>query len=221
MKRRVAKGQGELDISDPVTLARALNYKAIKKTIIYAVTFSRECVKDPILNESAKDARLQSHSTRHHHYDNEGWPTAVHVDEQSYLPVGGEKKMVTLQGMWPDRSQLLDEIIPVPVLLSLEINISRAEKDSGLQSRREENDARALIMRESKESRNKMWIRKAAEDAKVCGLKPYILCSNAGCIRQFTCQARVDQHTMCGTHMGMHFHRAAIQYHLQNMTINQ
>ena len=200
MKRRVAKGQGELDISDPVTLARALNYKAIKKTIIYAVTFSRECVKDPILNESAKDARLQSHSTRHHHYDNEGWPTAVHVDEQSYLPVGGEKKMVTLQGMWPDRSQLLDEIIPVPVLLSLEINISRAEKDSGLQSRREENDARALIMRESKESRNKMWIRKAAEDAKVCGLKPYILCSNAGCIRQFTCQARVDQHTMCGTH---------------------
>ena len=212
LKRRVAKGQGELDISDPVTLARALNYKAIKKTVSYAVTFSRECVKDPILNKSAKDARLQSHSTRHYHYDNEGWPTAVHIEEQSFLPVGGEKKMVTLQGMWPDRSQLLDEIIPVPVLLSLEINIidsiaaastvhiSRAEKDRGLQSRREENDARALIMRESKESRNQMWIRKAAEDARVCGLKPYILCSNAGCIRQFTCQARVDQHTMCGTH---------------------
>ena len=117
-----------------------------------------------------------------------------------------------LQGKWPDRSQLLDEIISIPMLLSLEINIidsiaaastvhiSRAEKDRGLQSRREENDARALIMRESKENRNQMWTRKAAEDARVCSLKPYILCSNAACIREFTCQAWADQHTMCGTH---------------------
>jgi hypothetical protein len=142
-----------------------------------------------------------------------------------------------LQGKWPDWSQLLDEIILVPMLLSLEINIidsiaavstvhiSRAEKDSGLQSRREENDARALIMRESKENRNQMWTRKAAEDARVCGLKPYILCSNAGCIREFTSQAWVDQHTtpcvVLTSPMGMYFHRAAIQYHLQNMTINQ
>jgi hypothetical protein len=211
-KRRVAEGQGSLDISDPVSLARTLNHKPLKKTVSYAITFSRQDAKDPILNKSAKDARLQSHSTRHYLYDDDGMPTAVHIEEQSFLPVGGEQKMVTLQGMWPDTAFPYPEIIPDSMLLSPEINIpvaivaassivvSKADKDRGLQSRREENEARAMIGRESKEMRNQMWVKKAEDDAILCGLSPYVLCSTAGCIRQFTSAARLDQHIMCGTH---------------------
>lgn len=190
-KRRVAEGQGGLDVCDPVTLARALNYKPLKKTVSYAITFSRQDAKDHIMNKSAKDARLQSHTTRHYIYDEDGMPTAVHIEEQSFLPVGGVQKMVMLEGMWPDTAFPYPEIIPTPMLLSPEINIpdaivaastivvSRAEKDRGLQSRREENEARATIAREIKEMRNQMWIKKAEDDAILCGLSPYVLCSTA------------------------------------------
>ena len=89
LKRRVAKGQGDLDINDAVTLAKALNYKAIKKTISYAVAFSRSSVKEPTFNRSAREARLQSHSTRNYMYDEDGVPTSVRIEEQSFLPIAG------------------------------------------------------------------------------------------------------------------------------------
>ena len=107
-KRRVAEGQGGLDVCDPVTLARALNYKPLKKTVSYAITFSRQDAKDHIMNKSAKDARLQSHLTRHYIYDEDGMPTAVHIEEQSFLPVGGVQKMVMLEG------SLIQRLFPRP-----------------------------------------------------------------------------------------------------------
>ena len=176
------------------------------------ITFSRQDAKDPILNKSAKDARVQSHSTRDYIYDDDGIATAVHIEEISSLPVGGEQKKVMLQRMWPDTVSPYPEIIPASTLLSPVINIpvaiaaasttviSKAEKNHGLQSRREGNEARAMIARESKEMRNQMWIKKAEDDAILCGLSPYMLRSTAGCIRLFTSAARMDQHFMCGTH---------------------
>lgn len=67
--RRVTKGMGDCDINDARSLAKALNYKAIKKTINYAVTFSRNGVGEPIMNKSAREGRLQAHSTRTYRYD--------------------------------------------------------------------------------------------------------------------------------------------------------
>ena len=51
----MTKGSGDLDINDAVSLSRALNYKAIKKTVNYAVTYTRGKVQEPILNKSARD----------------------------------------------------------------------------------------------------------------------------------------------------------------------
>ena len=39
LKRRVTNGMGDNDINDAKSLAKALNYKAIEKTINYAITF--------------------------------------------------------------------------------------------------------------------------------------------------------------------------------------
>lgn len=111
---------------------------------------------------------------------------------------------VTLQNMWPDVALPYLKIIPNSVLLSPEINnqasisaalssyVPRAMKDRDLQSRREENDARALAVKETKESRSQMWNKRVEDDAIRCGLKPYVLCSTPGCIRQLTCRARMD-----------------------------
>lgn len=58
LKRRVTLGMGSLDISDAVSLAKALNYKEIKKTINYAVTFMRGDIKEPGQTKSSRDAKL-------------------------------------------------------------------------------------------------------------------------------------------------------------------
>lgn len=47
LKRNVTKGVGDDEISDAKSLAKALNYKAIKKTVNYAITFSRSGVAEP------------------------------------------------------------------------------------------------------------------------------------------------------------------------------
>lgn len=194
LKRRVACGRGDLDISDAITLARALNYKPIKKTVNYAVTFSREGVKDPVLNKSAKEARLQSHSTRSYMYDEEGLPTYAHIEEQSYLPVEGAEKLVELRGMWPASVTPFLDIIPASVMLgntvapqilepiasATSVYVSKVDKDSGLHERKLLTEAQTLAAKEYSQSRREMWMRKAESDAVRCGLSAYILCSSAG-----------------------------------------
>ena len=211
LKRRVAKGQGDLDISDPITLANALNYRAIKKTISYAVTFSRDGVQDPILNRTAKEAKLQSHSTRHYQYNDEGLPDEVFIEEQSFLPIAGPQKSVTVRGMWPTSQFPFEDIVPKPVMLTSEVTedsiraasslyISKVEKDLCISTRREDNEVKTFAVMEEKHNRNQVWIKKAEDDARRCGLSTYVLCSSAGCRRQFSSQARMAQHLLCGTH---------------------
>lgn len=89
VKSVVTIGQGKLDITDAASLARALNYKPTKKTVNYAVTLLRGKVMEPILNKSAKDGKLQSHSTRTYHYTSDGYPTKVVLEDQSFLPTEG------------------------------------------------------------------------------------------------------------------------------------
>lgn len=95
LKRRVTLGMGKLGIS----LAKALNHKSIKKTVNYAVTFLRVNVKEPLMNKSDRDAKLQSHSSRVFIYDEEGLPTNIQIEEQSYLTETGSPKLISIHSL--------------------------------------------------------------------------------------------------------------------------
>ena len=129
LKRRVTKGQGDLDITDAVSLAKVLNHKPIKKTVSYAVTFLSGKVLEPALSKSAKDGRLQSQSTRHYCYDSDEYPIEVVLQDQSFLPEDG----ITLESAWSNDLQFpFPEIIPTVMKVDCgsgsSINISGVEE---------------------------------------------------------------------------------------------
>ena len=216
LKRRVTKGMGDNDINDAKSLAKALNYKAIKKTINYAITFSRSGVGEPALNKSAREGRLQAHSARTYKYDDEGKPSFVELEEQSYLPVSSPPKYISLTGVWPTAQFPFLEIIPIPVKLptsadtvapgadairsATSLFISKVEKNNGLKERKEIVYQKALLVKEEKARRVQYRVEESERFAKQCGLKGYTLCPYPGCIRQFTSDARVEQHMICGGH---------------------
>lgn len=119
LKRRVTLGMGTLDISDAVSLAKALNHRRIKKTVNYAVTFLRVNVKEPLMNKSARDAKLQSHSARTFLYDEEGLPTYVQIEEQSYLTDTSLSKLISITGIWPNTQSPHEDVIPKAMLLDI------------------------------------------------------------------------------------------------------
>ena len=219
LKRRVTKGQGDLDITDAISLAKVLNYKPLKKTVSYAVTFLRGKVLEPSLNKSAKDGRLQSQSTRHYSYDTDGYPLEVVLQDQSFLPESGLQKKITLQSVWSEELLFpFPEIIPtvmkidcgskgavnisgVEEIFSATSNfVSKVEKDSNIQQRKEENDRKSDIAAHAKKRYEMMWSARSANYAKSCGLQSYLLCGTVGCIRQFSCHQRLQQHELSGSH---------------------
>jgi hypothetical protein len=129
-KSVVTIGQGTLDLTDAASLAKALNYKQIKKTVNYAITFLRGKVMEPILNKSARDGKLQSHSTRTYHYTSDGYPTEVVLEDQSFLPTDGPQKVVTISGVWPE-SYLFPFAEIVPTALKIESNNEGVENIPG------------------------------------------------------------------------------------------
>ena len=209
LKRRVTKG-----INDARSLAKALNYKAIKKTVNYAVTFSRNGVSEPTINKSAREGRLQAHSTRTYRYDEDGRPTTVELEEQSYLPVSAINKSIILVGVWPAVEFPYLEIIPNPIRLSTDtavqgveairaatsLFISKVEKDNGLKERKEVVDQKVKVAKEEEEKRIQYRVEQSEKFAQLCGLKGYKLCPEPGCIRQFTSDARVEQHMSHRSH---------------------
>jgi hypothetical protein len=120
---RVTKGVGDCDITDARSLAKVLNMKAIKKTVSYAVTFSRNAVSEPVMNMSAREGRLQAHSTRTYRFDENHMPTTVELEEQSYLPVSATPKFINLVGVWPAAEFPYHEIIPTPIKLSTDTEV--------------------------------------------------------------------------------------------------
>ena len=54
----------------------------MKKKVNYAVTFSRNGVGEPVMNRSAREGRLEAHSTRTYRYDKNDMPTTVELEEQ-------------------------------------------------------------------------------------------------------------------------------------------
>jgi hypothetical protein len=218
LKRRVTSGMGQLDISDAVTLAKALNHKAIKKTVNYAITFMRSGIEEPAVTKSSRDAKLQSHSSREYHYDECGFPTKVDIDEQSYLPVLGTRKSITMEGVWSDTQYPFLKIIPTPMKLdscndtsrcvpgpaeimeATSVMIPRAEKEAGIQQRKITAIAKVTAVKEEEIERQCYWENKAMSHAIQCGVTPMILCSTPGCIRQFCTSGRLGQHEISGKH---------------------
>ena len=216
LKRRVTKGMGEYDISDARSLAKTLNYKAIKKTVNYAITFSRSGVLDPKLNKSAREGRLQAHSTRTYQYDDNGLPLLVELQEQSYLPIIGEPKNISMVGMWPNIQSPYSEIIPNaikltsstdPELSSVDairqattIYVKKSDKDNGAKERKIIQEEKKKHAKIDDMNRVQYRMQQAENYAKNCGLTCYTLCPFPGCIRQFTSEARVEQHMRCGAH---------------------
>lgn len=207
---------GEYDISDARSLAKTLNYKAIKKTVNYAITFSRSGVLDPKLNKSAREGRLQAHSTRTYQYDDNGLPLLVELQEQSYLPIIGEPKYISMVGMWPNIQSPYSEIIPNaikltsstdPELSSVDairqattIYVKRSDKDNGAKERKIIQEEKKKHAKIDDMNRVQYRMQQAENYAKNCGLTCYTLCPFPGCIRQFTSEARVEQHMRCGAH---------------------
>jgi hypothetical protein len=186
---RVTLGQGKFDVNDAVSLARALNYKPIKKTVNYAVTFVRKNVKEPTVNKSARDGKLQSHSTRTYYYDDDGFPTEIKIEEQSFLPTAGQQKMISMKGVWPEGlQQPVNEIIPSVLKLDVqpedEMNpektpevttatttyVSKVEKDEQLQSRKNEIELKSRRAEFEKEQIEKEWQNRAKAFAAECGV---------------------------------------------------
>ena len=213
VKRVVTLGRGAFDITDAASLSRALNYKPIKKTVNYAVTLLRGKVIEPTLNKSARDGKLQSHSTRTYHYDSEGYPTKVLLEDQSFLPTEGQQKFVTISGVWPNSCCFpFSEI--VPTALKIESNnegfenipgpreiknvtttyISRLEKEDGIQNRKHDDETRKVLLLKEKRREEKMWERRSRAYAMRCGIQSYLMCTKVGCIRQVTTYARMRQH---------------------------
>jgi hypothetical protein len=218
LKRRVTSGMGDLDISDAVTLAKALNHKAIKKTVNYAITFMRSGIEEPVQTKSSKDAKLQSHSSREFHYDEFGFPTRVDIDEQSYLPVPGSQKSVTMEGVWDNLQYPFSQIVPTPIKLdscndilrgvpgpaeiteATSVMIPRAEKEAGILQRKTTAIAKVAAVKEEEIERQHYWENKAMSHAIQCGITPMILCATPGCIRQFCTPGRLGQHETSGKH---------------------
>jgi hypothetical protein len=209
----VTIGQGTLDITDAASLAKALNYIQIKKTVNYAITFLRGKVMEPILNKTARDGKLQSHSTRTYHYTSDGYPTEVVLEDQSFLPTDGPQKVVTISGVWPE-SYLFPFVEIVPTALKIESNnegfenipgpreiknvtttyISRLEKEDGIQSRKLNDETRKTLLLKERIKEEKMWEKGSKAYAKRCGVKSYLMCTKVGCILQVTTYARLRQH---------------------------
>ena len=63
-------------------MAKVLDINAMKKKVNYAVTFSRNGVGEPVMNRSAREGRLEAHSTRTYRYDKNDMPTTVELEEQ-------------------------------------------------------------------------------------------------------------------------------------------
>jgi hypothetical protein len=217
LQRRVTLGMGFLDISDAVSLAKALNYKYIKKTINYAVTFMRADVKEPAQTRSSRDAKLQSHSARQYEYDTNGMPTKVYIDEQSYLPDSGPQKYVSLQGVWDvdtPYSQIIPQAIklescvdpsrnapgPAEIINATSVYVSRLEKETALLERKMEAEVKKAANKEVEEERKLYWENKAVRHAQKCGVKMMVLCSTPGCVRQFTSHGRLRQHEQNDSH---------------------
>lgn len=218
LKRRVTLGMGSLDISDAVSLAKALNYKDIKKTINYAVTFMRADVKEPAQTKTSRDAKLQSHSTRSFEYNTDGMPTKVCIEEQSYLPESGPQKYVVLEGLWAGVDFPYAQIIPQAIKLescadstrsipgpaelknATSVYVSRLDKEAAIMERKIEYNAKLSANKEVEVERKRYWENKAMRHAQCCGVKLMVLCSDAGCVRQFTSHGRLRQHEINDTH---------------------
>ena len=212
-KRVVTLGQGTLDITDASSLSRALNHKPIKKTVNYAVTLLRRKVMEPILNKSARDGKLQSHSTRTYCYDSAGFPTEVLLEDQSFLPTEGQHKVVTISGVWPESCRFpFPEI--VPTALKIESNyegfdnipgpreiknvtstfISRVEKEDGIQNRKLDDQKRKELLQLQRLREEKKWERTSKAYARRCGVKSYLMCTKVGCVRELSTYGRLKQH---------------------------
>jgi hypothetical protein len=61
-------------------------------------------------------------------------------------------------------------------------------------------DSKAKLAKEEEENRIKYRVEESEKFAKLCGLTGYKLCPEPGCIRQFTFDARVEQHMSHGSH---------------------
>lgn len=218
LKRRVTLGMGSLDISDAVSLAKALNYKEIKKTINYAVTFMRTDVKEPGQTKSSRDAKLQSHSARQFEYDSDNMPTKVYIDEQSYLTDRVAQKSVSIEGIWGSAQSPYTEIIPQAIKLdsctdtsrrvpgsedisnATAVYMSRLEKEAAMLERKVQAVAKMTANKDIEDERKLYWENKAQSHAQYCGVKLMVLCSTSGCVRQFTSHGRLRQHERSDTH---------------------
>ena len=218
LKRRVTLGMGSLDISDAVSLAKALNYKEIKKTINYAVTFMRGDIKEPGQTKSSRDAKLQSHSARQYEYDTNSTLVRVYIDEQSYLTDTAAQKYVSLEGIWDDVQSPYSEIIPQAIKLNsccdttrgipgsqdimnaTAVYVSRLEKEATILEKKAQSMARMTANKEIEDERKLYWENKAQTHAQYCGVKLMVLCSTPGCVRQFTSHGRLRQHERSDTH---------------------
>jgi hypothetical protein len=142
---------------------------------------------EPILNKSARDGKLQSHSTRTYCYDAGGYPTEVLLEDQSFLPTEGQRKVVTISS-------------PREIRNVTTTYISRIEKEEGIQNRKLDDESRKELLLIERLREEKKWERTSKAYARKCGIKSHLMCTKVGCVRQVTTYTRLAQHELSEHH---------------------